>query len=715
LQGRVKRRRGSTFLFGLIHLGLIYTMGYLLILTILPGLALVGAGFYFSGPGLGAAAAFAAAPVSIVCYLFLVLAVKWVAIGRILPGVYLLHSRDYLRYWFLNYLLNNTRNIALALYATMFLPKFLKLLGARIGRGVEISTAMHIMPDLLEIAEGSFLADACIVGGHKTYQGRIELCSNKIGKRSFVGNSAMVPAGIDVGDNGLIGVMSTPPTGVIRTADGTRWLGSPGFELPNTQKFNCFSSKRTFEPGYGLVFSRAAVETLRLLLPGFVAAANLVLFCMAITLAYQHAPLWVVALLAPATALILSFVSIFIVALVKVVLIDRFEPTVKPLWCSFVWLNEVVNGLYESIAAAAMAPLMGTPFISTCLRIMGCKIGKWVFIETTLFSEFDLVEIGDYASLNLGSTIQSHLFEDRVMKADYLKIGEGCTVGNMAVVLYGTEMKRGSSLGALSVLMKGEVLPEFTNWIGIPTRPVEAVPLAAFPEAKIAPARVAPMALDARFGESMRESADNEMSFAPWLFTASLVLIAISASVGIIWWAMATVPSRNFYSPGPSAESVPHAAAAKKSDRAAANASEPIESRFSGWEGLFNRKAMISILPEDFAENQTADQRNQQPNQPRAAPPISLPDLDEPETKSTLPQAPAEGRKLRLPVLKADRSTPKSHKMAVRPTYVEKLVEQGDAGEIRFRYVRRNCTPPNMVDVCFMAAANRRSIVVQRW
>jgi hypothetical protein len=217
------------------------------------------------------------------------------------------------------------------------------------------------------------------------------------------------------------------------------------------------------------------VETLRLLLPGFVAAANLVLFCMAITLAYQHSPLWAVVLLAPAVALILSVLSIFIVALAKVVLIDRFEPTVKPLWCSFVWFNEVVNGMYESIAAAAMAPLMGTPFISTCLRAMGCKIGKWVFIETTLFSEFDLVVIGDYAALNLGSTIQTHLFEDRVMKADYVKIGEGCTVGNMAVVLYGTEMKRRSSLGALSVLMKGEVLPEFTHWIGIPTRAVEPV------------------------------------------------------------------------------------------------------------------------------------------------------------------------------------------------------------------------------------------------
>jgi non-ribosomal peptide synthetase-like protein len=473
LQGGGAGRRGGAFLFGLIHLGLIYAMGYLLILSMLPAMALIGAGLYFGGPGLGAAAALVAAPVSIVWYLALVLAVKWVVLGRILPGVYRLHSTVYLRFWFLNYLMNNTRHMVLALYATLLFPKFLKLLGAKIGHGIEISTAMHIMPDLLEIDDGSFLADACIVGAYKMYLGRIELCANKIGKRSFVGNSALVPAGIDVGDNGLIGVMSTPPAGVMRTADGTSWLGSPGFELPNTQHINCFSSKLTFEPGYGLVLARIALEAVRLFLPGIVTAANFVVFCIAIAITYQHAPLWVVALSAPAIALVLSLLSILVVALVKVVLIDRFEPTVKPLWCSFVWLNEVVNGLYESVAAAAMAPLMGTPFISPCLRMMGCRIGKWVFLETTLFSEFDLVEIGDYAALNLGSTIQTHLFEDRVMKADYLKIGERCSVGNMAVVLYGTEMKRGSSLCALSVLMKGEVVPESSRWIGIPTRPAE--------------------------------------------------------------------------------------------------------------------------------------------------------------------------------------------------------------------------------------------------
>jgi hypothetical protein len=39
--------------------------------------------------------------------------------------------------------------------------------------------------------------------------------------------------------------------------------------------------------------------------------------------------------------------------------------------------------------------------------------------------------------------------------------------------LYGTEMKHGSSLGPLSVLMKGEVLPAFSRWSGIPTRQLE--------------------------------------------------------------------------------------------------------------------------------------------------------------------------------------------------------------------------------------------------
>ena len=466
------------FLFELIHLALIYAMGYLLIFSVVPALALVGYALYIDGIAWGIGAVFAAVPMTIVWYLLLVVAVKWIAIGRIYPGIYSLQSGTYLRYWFLNYLLNNTRHLLLPFYATLFLPQYLRLLGAKIGRSVEISTAMYIMPDLLTLGDGSFLADACIVGGHRIHRGSIDICSNTVGRRAFIGNSALLPAGIDVGDNGLIGVMSTPPADMTRTPDGTRWLGSPGFELPLTQQVASFGDDQTFNPTRKLVFVRTSIEILRILLPGFILATDLILFCVAIALGYKALPLWAVVLFAPVLALVLSIVAIVIVGALKMLLMGTFKPTVKPLWCSYVWLNEVVNGLYETIAAAAMTPLMGTPFISPCLRIMGCKIGRWVFLETTLFSEFDLVYIGDYAALNLGSTIQTHLFEDRVMKSDYLRIGPECSVGNMTVILYGTTMLPRSSLAPLSVLMKGEILPAGSRWSGIPTRPVDSTPVA---------------------------------------------------------------------------------------------------------------------------------------------------------------------------------------------------------------------------------------------
>ena len=181
----------------------------------------------------------------------------------------------------------------------------------------------------------------------------------------------------------------------------------------------------------------------------------------------------------PLVVTVLAAASILTTALIKKLVVGTIMPTIKPLWSRFIWNNELVNGVFEMNAAAAMTPLLGTPFISAALRLMGCKIGKWCYLETTLFSEFDLVEIGDRACLNIGSTVQNHLFEDRIFKADRIKIGKGCTVGNMGVVLYGTEMQDGASLGPLSVLMKGEVLPANTRWQGTPCAPIATKPSAA--------------------------------------------------------------------------------------------------------------------------------------------------------------------------------------------------------------------------------------------
>jgi carbonic anhydrase/acetyltransferase-like protein (isoleucine patch superfamily) len=70
--------------------------------------------------------------------------------------------------------------------------------------------------------------------------------------------------------------------------------------------------------------------------------------------------------------------------------------------------------------------------------------------------------------LNKDCILQTHLFEDRVMKGARLRVGADCEIGAQSIVLCDTEMKDGARLGPLSLLMKGEVLPAGRVWTGSP-------------------------------------------------------------------------------------------------------------------------------------------------------------------------------------------------------------------------------------------------------
>ncbi|WP_072394556.1 Pls/PosA family non-ribosomal peptide synthetase [Hyphomicrobium sp. CS1GBMeth3] len=471
------RRTGQTLsraFYGLMHLMLIYAMGYFLLLATLPAAALVLGSLYLGGPWWGVAAAFAAVPVWILSYIRGAILLKRL-IGPLKAGTVPLNSFTYLRHWFSAYLLENTKSILMPIYATVYFPALLRAFGAKIGKGVEISTVSQVCPDVLEIGDNSFLADACLVGGERIHNGMLETGAVKIGSRTFIGNSAVVTGGHTIGDDVLIGVSSTPPAGDPVVPDGTRWLGAPGFALPNTQQVCCFAETQIFKPSFFARTERAFTDALRIVLPGMITVGCTILFVVYLVAGFRSYPTWSVLVGMPFVAAALAFVSIVLSAMVKEAFTGTHTAVVKPLWSRFVWHNELVNGVYESVAANAMQPLMGTPMVATCLRLMGCKVGKWCFIETTLFSEFDLVEIGDRACLNLGATVQTHLFEDRIFKADRLRIGDGCSVGNMAIVLYGTEMQAGSVLGPLSVLMKGEELPALTHWHGVPCEPIVPV------------------------------------------------------------------------------------------------------------------------------------------------------------------------------------------------------------------------------------------------
>jgi non-ribosomal peptide synthetase-like protein len=434
----------------------------------LPGVAILmhfhpaQALFYLAAPLVGAC--------FILCITTEVVLIKWLLIGRARAGRYPVHGWFYVRNWVVEQLLAFSLDVAGPLHATLFLKPWYRALGARLGRFAEVSTASTTTPDLLDIGDDCTIADEVSLGAARVEKGWLTLAPTRLGRRTFVGNSAVVPAGTTLGAGSLVGVLTVAPADpaqAVRT--GACWLGSPPIFLPRRQPGADFPEQTTFRPARKLQWARGCCEILRITLPG----AGFVVATVAVLDAVLK--LWV--LLSPLAALLLlpalfaacCAAVILAVVPVKWIVAGRYRPFQKPFWSAFVWRLEFVNALFEFLATPiGLEALRGTPLLPWYLRLLGCRIGSGVYIDSTGFLEFDLVDVGDRAILNKDCILQTHLFEDRVLKGSGLRIGSECEIGAHSVVLYDTEMKDGARLGPLSLVMKGEILPTGRVWVGSP-------------------------------------------------------------------------------------------------------------------------------------------------------------------------------------------------------------------------------------------------------
>jgi non-ribosomal peptide synthetase-like protein len=402
----------------------------------------------------------------------LVAAGKRLVLGAVRPGIYPQHSGFGLRKWLVDKLMTSSLTLTNTLYATLYALPWLRLLGARIGKRSEVSTVSHIDPDLLVVGEESFVADLAVLGAARYHKGTIALGTTELGTRCFVGNAAQVPGDTQLADGTLIGVHSVPPT--TPAEPGSSWLGSPAIFLPRRQSSGSFDESVTFHPPARLVATRLAIEFFRVVLPAVLVCGSLILGSLVARRLAEvlSIPLLLAAL--PACYLAASLLVFLVVVALKWLIVGRYRPRVEPLWSHFVWRTELITGLYES---AVVAPLLrwltGTPLLPVFLRLLGARIGRRVYLDTTFLTEFDLVHVGDDAMIGGPTSLQTHLFEDRVMKMSVVKVGPNCTVGPRSVVLYDSVLEEGAGLDGLSLAMKGEVLPPESRWCGIPARLAE--------------------------------------------------------------------------------------------------------------------------------------------------------------------------------------------------------------------------------------------------
>ena len=396
--------------------------------------------------------------------LLILAATRLLGIG-LKEGYYRVRSRIGWQVWATERVLDLARDLLFPVYASLFTPVWLRLLGAKIGKNVEASTVL-LIPKMTTVGEGAFLADDTMVASYELDGGWLRIAPAKIGKRSFLGNSGMTAAGRNVPKNSLVAVLSATPA---KAKSGTSWLGSPPVRLRRTAIAS--DDTRTYQPPLRLKFARCLWELGRFIpvVTTVAIAAGVMLAFDWLADAYNYG---IAAAVGGVVMLMAGAVAAGSAVVAKWILVGRIREGEHPLWSSFIWRNEVVDTFIEMVSAPWFArAATGTPALVWWLRSLGAKIGRGTWCESYWLPEADLVTLGRNSTVNRGCVVQTHLFHDRVMSLDTVTLEDGATMGPHGVILPQASIGNGGTVGPASLVMRGESVPAATYWMGNPVSP----------------------------------------------------------------------------------------------------------------------------------------------------------------------------------------------------------------------------------------------------
>jgi len=109
---------------------------------------------------------------------------------------------------------------------TPLLPLYHRLMGARIGRRVQINTAVMADQNLIAIGDDTVIGGDVTLVAHSAEGGRIVTAPVRIGSRVTVGLMAVVLPGCQIGDGAVIAAGAVLSKGA-RVGPGEVWAGVP--------------------------------------------------------------------------------------------------------------------------------------------------------------------------------------------------------------------------------------------------------------------------------------------------------------------------------------------------------------------------------------------------------------------------------------------------------------------------------------------------------
>jgi non-ribosomal peptide synthetase-like protein len=354
-----------------------------------------------------------------------------------------------------------------AISGTLLWPWWLRAAGARVGSKCEISTVMEVVPELLEVGDECFLADGIYLGRPLLHRGVAECRRTRLSRNTFLGNHVVIPAGAALPPDILLGICTVADPLAIRA--GTAWFGLPPLELPRREVAPS-DREATHDPGWDRILTRVVFESARLVLP---------LVPLALAWGwFRTVPAWHASqgaarfflVTLPISAVAIGAALCALALATKWLVMGPIREGRHSLWSCWCCRWDLLYEVWAAYAVPVLLAFEGTPFVAWWLRAMGCRVGRGVVFGSSFLQvvDPDMLEIGDGATVSCH--LQSHSFEDRVLKLAPVRIAAGADVGRGAVLLYGADIGERAEVAANSVVMKREMLLPGLSYVGCPTR-----------------------------------------------------------------------------------------------------------------------------------------------------------------------------------------------------------------------------------------------------
>jgi non-ribosomal peptide synthetase-like protein len=355
-----------------------------------------------------------------------------------------------------------------------YIVYYLKLIGYDLGTVIQTGSNFgtmqkHDNPLLCRIGTGTMVSDGLTMMNAKMSTTSFKLSQATIGDHNYLGNMIHYPAEGRTGRNCLLATkVMIPIDGPVREDVGL--LGSPAFEIPRTtlsdQEMKAVDEDQRARDIRRK--NRHNIRTMALFLGSkwLFGVLTLLLGLTATMFYHDHG---ILALLGGGVAGFAMMLGYFVLQEWLSLGFKRLEPVMCTIYDQRFWGVE----RHWKVADTPLRHLFaGTPFKNVISRMLGARIGNRVFDDGCIITEKTLIEVGDDCTLNEASILQSHSMEEGVFKADFIRLGNGCTLGINAFAHYGVTMGDNAILAADSFLMKGETVESDEVWMGNPAKAI---------------------------------------------------------------------------------------------------------------------------------------------------------------------------------------------------------------------------------------------------